>query len=375
MLKNLKSLIRGAYYPLNVITISKTNLLSNYKYLAQINKKIQIAPVLKSNAYGHGLIQIAKIIEKTDCSFICVDSLFEAYELKKQNIKKKILIMGYVDPKNLKIKNLPFSYAVYDITQLEALNKYQKNPEVHIKIDTGMHRLGISMENLDSFLKNAQQYKNVDVVGVMSHFAQANNPKSKITKTQIENFIKAKKKIENRYKKIKYFHVSASDGLINLSKEISDFSNLARVGLALYGLMDNAKLKPVLKLSSKIVQIKSVKKGEVVGYDATYRAKKDLKLAVLPIGYNDGVQRRLSNIGHVKIGNSYCPIIGRVSMNITTIDVTKLKNVKVGQEVIIYSNVTGNKNSIENTAKLIGTIPHELLTSLHPTAIHREVFT
>ncbi len=372
-MKNLKDLFGKTYHPLNKISISQKNLLHNYNYLSSINRNIQIAPVLKSNAYGHGLIQIAKILEVTDAPFICVDSLFEAYELLKNSIKKQVLIMGYIDPKNLKVKNLPFSYAIYDTSQLEALNEYQKKSQVHIKVDTGMHRLGVPTENLDVFLKNSLMYTNVQIVGLMSHFAQGNDSKSKITKLQIENFIKAKTAAEKHKLEIKYFHISASDGLLCMPKTITNISNVARTGIALYGISHDSHLKPVIELSSKIVQIKKLNPGESVGYDSSFTANKKIKLAVLPIGYNDGVDRRLSNVGFVKVRNHYCKIVGRVSMNITTIDISNIKNAKIGQEVIIYSQDPQDKNSIANTAKLCKTIPHDILIHLHPTAIRREI--
>ncbi|HBQ50661.1 TPA: hypothetical protein DD690_01620, partial [Candidatus Daviesbacteria bacterium] len=128
------------YKTLNRIEISRKNLLENYRFLSAINRKIKIAPVLKSNGYGHGIIEVAQILDKVGAPFFCVDSLYEAYELYKAKIKTPVLIMGYTNPENLKIKKLLFSFAVFDLQTVEILNKYQPGCAVHIFVDTGMSR-------------------------------------------------------------------------------------------------------------------------------------------------------------------------------------------------------------------------------------------
>ena len=152
MLNKIKKIFGREYHPLNRIEISRSALVHNYQYLSNLNKKILIAPVLKSNAYGHGLVQVAKLLDPLGAPFFCVDSIYEAYELLKAGIKTKILIMGYIDPENLKVKKLPFSYAVYNEEQLKVINKYQKGAGIHIKFDSGMHRLGITIDELSKFI-------------------------------------------------------------------------------------------------------------------------------------------------------------------------------------------------------------------------------
>ena len=374
MIEKIKGAFGKTYKPLNLITLSKTNLTKNYSYLSKISSSIKVAPVLKSNAYGHGIAKVAKILDKNNLPMFCVDSLYEAYELQKANIKTPILIMGYLNPENLKVKRLPFSYCVYDLTLLKAINEYQPGAQVHIKVDTGMHRLGVQIDQLEEFLKKASNYKNVKIVGLMSHLASADEPQHPQNKIQIENFQKAKKIISKYSSDLKWFHLAASDGLINFHQTLSKFTNLSRVGLALYGVNPkDANLKPVLELKSHIAQVKNIQKGEYIGYSGTFKANKKMTLGILPIGYNDGVDRRLSNAGEVKVKGKSCPIVGRLSMNIAAIDVSKVANAAIGDEVTVISKNSSDKNSLLNLANICKTIPYELLVHLSPTSIRREV--
>ncbi len=359
------------YFPLNKIEIDQKSLIHNYKYLSRINRRVKVAPVLKSNAYGHGIVQVAKILDQLGAPFFCVDSIYEAYQLLKAKIKTKILVMGYINPENLKVKKLPFSYAVYDLELLAAISKYQKGASVHIKVDTGMHRLGVPVDELSEFLVEVKKYKDVKVDGLMSHFAEGDVVKSELSKKQLNNFNRAKQIFTKNGFSLKYTHIAASDGLINI-KNIGKVSNIARCGIGVYGLTENTYLKPALTLKTHIIQIKNIKRGDSVGYGSTFIAKDHIKLGLLPIGYNDGVDRRLSNVGSVKVSGILCPIIGRVSMNITTIDLTKVKSAVLGQEVIVFSNISDEINSLLKSAELCKTIPHDLLIHLH-TSIRREV--
>ena len=326
------------YKTLNRIEISRKNLLENYRFLSAINRKIKIAPVLKSNGYGHGIIEVAQILDKVGAPFFCVDSLYEAYELYKAKIKTPVLIMGYTNPENLKIKKLLFSFAVFDLQTVEILNKYQPGCAVHIFVDTGMSREGVTLEDLPDFLKTLKKL-NVKVDGLMSHLAGG------MDKLQIQRFHQAQKLVQKYGFSPKWIHLGTS-------------GNMARVGLKLY------LQKPILKFISHLAQVKKIKKGEGVGYDRTYKAKKDTIIGIIPAGYYDGVDRGLSNKGFVKIKNIFFPIIGRVSMNITTVDITSIKNAKIGDEIVVYSDHSSDRNSIENTAKICKKIPYEILVHL-----------
>lgn len=357
------NLFKKEYKTLNKIEISKDNLLSNYKYLSSLKKKIRIAPVIKSNAYGHGLLTVTKILDHAGAPFFCVDSLYEAYELLKADIKTPILIMGYTDPENFKVKKLPFSFALFDLETAKILNQYQKSCSVHIFVDTGMHREGVSIDELPEFLTKIKVFTNIKIEGLMSHLASANDIKNPLNKTQINNFKKATEICKKQGIKPNWIHLQNSDGL-ELNLEGCNV-NIARVGLALYGIAADPKLKPALTLKTKIIQIKKINKEDKIGYNGTFTAKKPMTLGVLPIGYFDGVDRRLSNKGWVMVDNKPCKIIGKVSMNITSIDLSVISSPYIGQEVIVYSNNPKDKNSIENCAKICNTITYDLLVNLN----------
>ncbi len=364
MQKILKHVLTSCQ-PLNTIEISQSRLLHNYHYLLSLRPTWKIAPVLKSNAYGHGLVQVAKILDLEHPPFFCVNSLYEGYELVKAGIKTPILIMGYVKPENVQVKKLPFSYALYDRESAKALSQYQPGSKVHIFVDTGMHREGIPVSHLRAFVRHLKLLPNIRIEGLMSHLAVAGKPKDLLTKKQLVEFEKAKNILREEGIVPTWIHLTASDGISN-REILANTGNVARVGLALYGISYKQidKLQPVLTLTTTLVQIKSLHRGEKVGYDFTYTANSEMKIGVLPIGYNDGVDIRLSNKGFVYIGNVACKIVGRVSMNITTIDITDVKNPFVGQKVTVYSSNNQNKNSILQAARICGTIPYELLVHL-----------
>jgi alanine racemase len=354
------------YYPLNRILVSQNQLLQNYNLLKSANQSVKIAPVLKSNAYGHGIELVGKVLDSQGAPFLCVDSLYEAYQLKKAGIKSQILIMGYIDPRSLKGKKLPFAYAVFELDFAIALNEIQPGCEVHVFVGTGMSREGVPLQELDKFLKELNKLENLKVMGLMSHLASADNLKSDLNRIQNTNFIKAKKTALKQFPHMKWFHIGGSYALLN---KFCEGCNVIRCGKALYGLVEEKfeGLKPVLSLTTQIVQIKKINKGAKVGYSETFVSPKEMVIGILPIGYNDGVDRRLSNKGIVRVGNVECKIVGRISMNVTTIDLSEINDPFVGQEVEIFSDNLKDVNSIENAAKICETIPHELLVHLHPS--------
>lgn len=361
-----------SYLTLNKIEISRDNLLHNYHYLSSLDRSLLVAPVVKSNGYGHGIVNVTKILDSTTAPIFCVDSLFEAYELQKIKIKTPILVMGYTNPENFKVKKLPFQFAVFDLETARTLNEFQPDCKIHLFVDTGMHREGINIKDLPQFLKAMKQFNNLTIEGLMSHLASSESGKDPLFLAQIKQYKKAKEICRENGIHPKWFHIAATGSIINPQTRpiIAGVSNLARAGLALYGYSSSTfdkNLKPALTLTTKIAQIKKVTKGEKLGYDGTFTAKRGMTIGVLPIGYYDGVDRRLSNKGIFLVDNIECPILGRVCMNINIIDLSKVPDPKVGQEVIVYSGKPKDKNSIGNSAKICKTIPYDLLVNLAET--------
>lgn len=368
MFHTILNRFKRRYRRLNTVAISKSALLHNYEYLTK-SSGMKIAPVLKSNAYGHGLVEVARIMDTVNAPFLCIDSIYEAYHCLKAKIKTPLLIMGYIHPESLHVKKLPFSYAVYGYEMLEGIARYQPHAGIHIFVDTGMHREGVLLNELSQFVTRAKEL-NLKIEGVMSHFAMADKPDDVDTKMQVANFKKAQDILNEQKIFPQWVHLAASSGILNTKRYPGHIGNMGRAGIALYGIdpeNKNLQLKPVLELKTSVVQIKEVQEGKKVGYDFTFTASENIKVAVLPIGYNDGVDRRLSNKGFVEIKGVLCSVLGRVSMNITAIDVTKISDIKVGDEVVIYSSNPNSKNSITQSAVMCGTIAYELLVHVFPS--------
>lgn len=369
MIGRILKFFKKSYHTLNLIEVSGDNTLYNYRYLCSLSKNVKVAPVVKSNGYGHGIVNVAKILDSVNAPFFCVDSLFEAYQLQKINIKTPILVMGYTNPENFKIKKLPFQFAVYDIESAKILNRYQPGCQIHIFVDTGMYREGIPIKDLPFFLDEIKKLPNISIAGLMSHLASSESRKDPLFNSQIKQFKKAKEICKKQKVTPRWFHIAATGSIVNPQTRpiIASVSNLARAGLALYGYSSSTfdkNLKPALTLITRIAQIKEVKKGDKIGYEGTFTAKKDTLIGILPIGYYDGVDRRLSNKGILLIENKLCPILGRVGMNVNIIDLNNVPNPKIGQEVVVYSANPEDKNSIANCAKICNTIPYDLLVNL-----------
>lgn len=327
---------------------------------------MQIAAVLKSNAYGHGTVLVAKTLEPLQPPFFCVDSIFEAYELLNAGITTPILIMGFVDPENLKRKRLPFSYAVWNVEVLKKIHEYQPEAAFHIFVDTGMHREGIALDALPELLEEIKKIPDVKVEGLMSHLAAADKPEEPRTKAQIENFKKAIERVRGAGFDPKWIHIGATDGLLKAAA-LGTPGTMVRVGRGLYGVeVPEGKARPALTFTSTLVAVKNLAKDEAVGYDFSFVADGPKKIGILPVGYHDGLDRRLGNTGTVLVRGVACPIVGKISMNITTIDVTNVQGAVSGDEAVVISADPSAINSASAFAKLCGTISYEILIRLVP---------
>lgn len=372
------------YQVLNEITISRSALINNYHYFANLHPNSLVAPVIKANAYGHGLIQTASIISSSLSSvpFVCVDSLYEAYELTKNKFVLPILIMGYTNPKNYQVrKKLPYYFGVSDLLSLDSLGKYQKHAIIHLELDTGMSRLGFTSVDLPHVLTLLNKYPHLRVEGLYSHFAVSDDPnKLTYTKSQINSFKVLATFLSNHGVHVRYRHIAATAGA---ELQSDPYFNLIRPGLGFYGytpygprttegLRQRKYLTPALTLTSHLAHLKTLQPGQAVGYGLTYRAKQTECLATLPLGYHEGVSRGLSNLGYVSINTTLCPIVGRVSMNMTTIKIPRTHYPNLNDPVTVINPDPQAKNSVYAIAKSLDTIPYTVLTQLH-SSIRRRV--
>lgn len=373
-LREIKKFYSG-YHPLIEAFIYQKNLLHNLRFFQKKYPKHKIAPVLKSNAYGHGLVPIAKILDRQKIPFLVVDSLFEARTLRGEGIKSPILIIGYTRAADIgknNLKNVSFTITTREL--LEELSKTLNIPQkLHLKIDTGMHRQGIPLEEIQKAKNKIQNNGNIVLEGVCSHLASADNLDPSYVLKQIGEWKKAVKILKKEFPRLKYFHLAATAGSF-YSPKIP--SNVIRLGLGLYGIdsspFRDSKLKPVLETRTIVSGIKNIKKGEYVGYGLTYRAPKDIKIAVIPAGYFEGTDRRLGNKGFYKIKGRDCPLVGRVSMNISLADVSHFPDAKTGGKVILISANPRDKNCAQKMAKTCETIPYEILVHV-PQHLRRTV--
>ncbi|PIR95996.1 MAG: alanine racemase [Candidatus Doudnabacteria bacterium CG10_big_fil_rev_8_21_14_0_10_42_18] len=364
---------RIRYNPLIEVFVFKDVILKNLRSFQAAYPNLQMAPVLKSNAYGHGLFEVASILEDEKAPFIIVDSFFEALTLRQKGIKQKILVIGYTTPEQILSKKLQnVSYTIIGIDQLKQTALKLETPvNFHLKIDTGMHRQGVLEEEVSRSIQIIKQNKNFVLEGVCTHFAIAHKEGERFTRTQIEQWRKIVQTFKKNFSNVKYFHAAATGGLMFASETEA---NVARLGVGLYGHDPNnlVKLEPTLEVRSVISSVKSIKKGEAVGYETSFMAEKDMKIATVPMGYFEGEDIRLSGKGFLKVKDKFCPIVGRVSMNITTIDVSILEDVKVGDSVVVISKKREDRNSIENINKICGTIPREVWVKI-PAHLRRRI--
>lgn len=363
------------YRPSIEVLVSKGNLLHNLHEFKKVYPHLAFAPVLKSNAYGHGLVETAEILDGESIAFFVLDSLYEAMVLRNNGIRSKILVVGYTQADNIKTSKLKnVSFTITSIEQLREIARLTNRLVcIHLKIDTGMHRQGLMPGDIAEAVKIIDDCKNIELEGVCSHFADADNPDDRFTQKQIELWRELATDLQSKLPSIKYVHISASAGTFYAE---TTPGNVARLGLSLYGIKASPKLqlnlRPALQIESVISSIKHLEPGEGVGYNLTYQTQTKSDIATVPMGYYEGIDRRLSNIGFYKINGVACPLVGRVSMNITSVDVTGAGHLKLGDRVIVISNNPQDQNSVENIALLAKTIPYEILVHI-PQSLRRVI--
>lgn len=354
------------------IEINLDNLEYNINQIRSIvNKKSEIIAVVKADAYGHGMLEISKKLNDMKIENFAVATLSEAIKLRKANIHGEIIILGYTNFDDLKYINkydLTQTIVDYDYAKKIANMDLKEKIKCHIKINTGMNRIGESYENIN---KLAEVYKieKLDVKGTFSHLCVSDSldkDDKEFTKQQINNFMTCINKLKALGINVGKIHIQASYGILNYPELECDF---VRPGIIMYGVTSelgeniNIELKPVLTLKARITAIKQIKPNETVSYGRTFIANKPTKIATVSIGYADGYPRNLSNKGvKVLVNKGYAEIIGRICMDQLVIDVSNIENIKQGDIAILIGEekeITAQK--IANTS---GTITNELLCRL-----------
>jgi len=352
------------------VEISKTAIDHNINYYKnKIGMHNHLALVIKGNGYGHGLQTMGKICQDNPhVDYLCVAQLSEALTLTKAGITKPILILGYPDNDSALAAHTSIEFMVDNIDYARQLNLagslLNHVYKIHIKIDTGLSRMGIHHRAALPFITTIQSLPFVKIQGIYSHFA-ASDTNPTFTAQQLTIFNTLIKSLQNNNIHIPLIHMSNTASLNTII--YPSLYNFFRTGLGLYGLDPHNKyLKPALTWKTYISSIKTVEKGSYIGYANSYITNRTTRIALLPIGYSDGYQFRFSNKTNVLINNQIAPIIGRIAMNITIIDITDI-HANIHDEVTLMGDHEGI--TIHNLAQAAGIINvREILTSINPLA-------
>jgi len=333
--------------------------------------KETILAVVKADAYGHGAKDVALLLDKEGVEFFGVSDITEGMALRKFGIKKPILLFeSTLASQAQQIVQHRLTPTVCTFELAESLNRYAQKKgrkvDIHVKVDTGMGRLGIWHEEAFEFIKKISTLRHLRIMGIFTHFPAADTDR-RFTKEQIKCLYQLVTRLDRTGLATPYVHAANSMGLAGYETRIL---NLSRPGLMLYGLYPhpslpkNICLKPVLNVRSHVIFLKEIKKGRSVSYGRTFFTKKDMMVATIPIGYNDGYFRALSNKAFVLIGGVRCPVIGRVTMDQIMVDVSHVKRVKVGAPVTVLGAQRKEYISADELAKHAGTINYEIVCSL-----------
>lgn len=367
-------------FPLSYIELSKKNLIHNIKQFRRIVKQgTKIAGVVKANAYGHGDVEVVKILNPY-VDYFQINSIEELEKIKPYT-KKPILLLGYVGKSDIthaiKLGCILTCFDLHHALLInESARKLNVKQKVHISIDAHLGREGLLPSQVKVFLKEIKKMKNFSIDGIYAHFANIEDTTDfTYALKQIKAYEEAVKFFkENGYKNIKT-HISATSGVLAYEKW-KGLHTIVRVGIGLYGMWPSEELqkiwkkkielKPVMRYITHIAQTKNLQVGESIGYGATFTTRKNMTVAVIPQGYSNGVSRLSSNNGEVLIKGKRAPILGRVAMNMFVVDVSHIKGVKPEDEVVIIGSQKAENIKAEDLAKNTQTINYEVTTRINP---------
>ena len=358
------------------ITWIEVNLNAIERNLKAIKSKVghetKILAIVKADAYGHGAVKVSQTLEQNGTDMLGVAFQGEGLELRKSNITIPILILNPVLSEQIE-DVIQHSLGV-TVNSLDIANeisvtakKHHSNIRIHVEIDTGMGGAGVCPDKALSFIKALLLIENLEIEGVFTHFNSSEEKDKSFTHEQNSKFKGVLKQLENEKISIPLIHAANSAAILDIPD--SHF-NMVRPGLILYGIfpsnhvLRNIELKQAMSFKTRIINLKQLDPGSVIGYGGTFEILQQTTVATIPVGYKDGFSRRFSDLGEVLVHGKRFPIIGRVCMDRCFIDVTNLPDVEIGSEVILLGNQGSETISIESAAKLIGTIPYEIVCNV-----------
>lgn len=340
-----------------------------------IRPETKVMAVIKADGYGHGAVQIAEMMERWNYIWgFAVATLDEAVVLRTEGIQKPILVLGCVFPDQyMEMLKHEIRMNIYTEEMAESISRMAaregKTAYMHIKLDTGMSRLGFGInEQSAETIKRISKMPNVNMEGIFTHFTKADEKDKSFTKKQIQEFVWMTERLKEKNVRFTYEHCSNSAGIIDVPEANFD---IVRAGISTYGLYPseevdktNVKLKPALALKSHVAFVKEIERGTPVSYGGTFVAKEKMKIATIPVGYADGYPRSLSNKGYVLIRGKKAPILGRVCMDQFMVNVTQIEGVSFGDKVTMIGKDGNEILPVEVLSELSGRFNYEFVCDL-----------
>jgi alanine racemase len=338
---------------------------------AQVGPQVSVMAAVKADAYGHGAVACARRLQSESVDWFGVAMPEEGLELREAGISKPILCLGGFWPdQETACLHQRLTPVVYRLDMIEAVDRAARDAgviaDVHVKIDTGMGRLGVRSDDVGQFCEALSRYQSVRVDGLMTHLAAADDPAHEdFTKDQLKRFQQAVTLFRERGFAPTYVHAANSAAAFAYPQARA---NMVRPGGTLYGFrrdvlppeIQASQLRPVMSLRSRIMLLKTVGKGEQLGYGGTFETERPSVIATVPIGYDDGYRRALSNLARVIVGGTFAPVVGRVSMDLTLVDVTDVPGVSLHDQVTLLGSDGTLSITAEDLAELAGTISYEI---------------
>jgi len=355
--------------------IDLNNLAANFHTVKErVGPDVKVMAVVKANAYGHGAVQCARRLVKEGAEWFGVALPEEAIELRAAGIGQPILSLGgFWQGQAAACIQQRITPVVYRLDMMAAMNQAARDAgvtvDVHVKIDTGMGRLGIRFDQLSEFVMALKEFENVRIDGLMTHFAAADDDMCRpLTRDQIRRFDEAAALFCERGYRPTHLHLANSAAIYGHREA---WGNMVRPGGVLYGLwrdvlpvsVSNSGLVPVMSVHSRISLLKWVPSGETIGYGCTFEASRNTLIATIPLGYHDGYMRGLSNRSNVIVRGAYAPVIGRVSMDLTLVDVTNIPDVALNDHVTLLGVQRKDSEAAvtaEDLARIAGTLSYEV---------------
>ncbi len=343
-----------------ILSIDLKKLEHNFNYFkSKINSTTKIIAVVKAFAYGHGDIKISNKLEKLGVYALWVTDFEEGVILRKSGVKGKIIVANPGIKSYEKIIKYRLDVVLYNKKLLNLYSSRKNKVNIHVKFNTGMNRYGFEEKEINLIVTQVQKNTHLKLISICSHLASSDKKtQNNFTEKQCEKFKRISIKFNSIIKKDIPRHILNSHGVINFPEYQMD---MVRLGIGLYGSANDTNLTPISTLKSIITQQRAIRKGDVVGYGESFIAKKNMQIAMVPVGYADGLNRQLSNgVGSVIINKKLCPIIGKISMGNFIADITGII-AKEGDPVEIF----GENLSVTSIANKINTIPYEIYSTLN----------